>query len=376
MMLILLASFGLGLANAYTLSLSKTYSGTTFFDGWTYNQSAIDADNFGNVHFVGQTDALALNLTYLNSAGNAIVAVDNTTSGVGDSTFGRNVVRLISKDPISIGTLVLADFLHVPYGCSTWPSFWTIASSTQKSAQGEIDIFESVNQRTHNQMTLHTGTGCTQSNVSSSSAFAYTDATVLSTNCDHTVNDNLGCAFSDSRDGSAGAGFASSGGGVYAMLWDADGIRTWFFPRSSLPSDIQSASQSPNPEGWGEPQASWPAATCNPQTFFEAQSLVLGTNICGAFAGNAAIYSQTCTGTCTDLVGDPTNYNNAYFEVAYIKTFTGAPTSVTATGTATAPGGSSTGGGGGNGSGAGGRATGWISGCIAAVVLLGLPALF
>lgn len=59
-------------------------------------------------------------------------------------------------------------------------------------------------------------------------------------------------------------------------------------------------------------------------------------------AGNAEVFAQTCSGLCTDLIADPANYNNvsewryirgqqadpipkAYFELASIKTYTGAP---------------------------------------------------
>jgi len=28
----------------------------------------------------------------------------------------------------------------------------------------------------------------------------------------------------------------------------------------------------------------------------------------GSFAGNAAIFAETCNGTCTDLVAEPSNY--------------------------------------------------------------------
>lgn len=46
------------------------------------------------------------------------------------------------------------------------------------------------------------------------------------------------------------------------------------------------------------------------------------TTICGNFAGAADIFNPSCTGTCTDLVANPANYNDAYFEVAYVRVFT------------------------------------------------------
>jgi hypothetical protein len=193
----------------------------------------------------------------------------------------------------------------VPYGCSVWPAIWTLGQS-RTDEDGEIDIFESVNARTQNQFTLHTNPGCTQSN---STAYPYANSTVVSTDCDHTINQNQGCGFQDIRDTSAGQGFSQGGGGVFAMLWDGSGIRTWFFPRNAIPTDIVNGA--PSPASWPEPQASWPAATCNPSTFFTDQNLIININICGSFAGNAAVFSQTCSGVCTDLVADPANYECA-----------------------------------------------------------------
>lgn len=196
---------------------------------------------------------------------------------------------IISNDAIELGDLVVMDAVHVPYGCSVWPAFWTLDPDVADDTKGEIDIFESVNQVTTGQYTLHTEDGCKQTNVSS---MPYSDASVLSTNCYYKANGNQGCAFTDSRDNTVGEGFASAGGGVHAMLWDGDGIRVslldhhkfwssllmlflqvWFFSRDSIPDDLSSGS--PDPSGWDDPQASWPAAGCNPQTYFSNQHLIL-----------------------------------------------------------------------------------------------------
>lgn len=44
-------------------------------------------------------------------------------------------------------------------------------------------------------------------------------------------------------------------------------------------------------------------------------------------AGAADVFAQTCSGLCTDLIAEPSNYDTAYFELRSIKTYTGAPTS-------------------------------------------------
>jgi hypothetical protein len=58
-------------------------------------------------------------LLSVNAAGNAIVKVDNSMSDPNPgpySQFGRNTVLLMSKDTIDIGTLVVMDAVHIPFG--------------------------------------------------------------------------------------------------------------------------------------------------------------------------------------------------------------------------------------------------------------------
>jgi hypothetical protein len=51
--------------------------------------------------------------------------------------------------------------------------------------------------------------------------------------------------------------------------------------------------------------------------------MIININICGAWAANADVYPTTgCQGKCTDKVGTASNYNDAYWEITYVKTFT------------------------------------------------------
>lgn len=45
-------------------------------------------------------------------------------------------------------------------------------------------------------------------------------------------------------------------------------------------------------------------------------------------AGNAAIFNQTCTGVCYNdyVIGSPSGYDNAYFEIGYVRVFSAAGT--------------------------------------------------
>ena len=157
---------------------------------------------------------------------------------------------------------------------ATWPD------------QGEIDVFENVNLATNNRYTLHTTDGCMHPDNSSSSSIE--TGTVISTDCYNAyvigskivlahadkitrTDGNEGCIVQDPSTNSYGEGFANNGGGVFAMLWNADGIRTWFFERSSIPSDLEN--ESPDPESWTTPTAYWPASDCDPSKFFGPQTL-------------------------------------------------------------------------------------------------------
>ena len=52
--------------------------------------------------------------------------VDNTSSvTVGNN---RNSVRINTKDHYTVGSLWVTDMVHVPYGCSVWPAFWSSAA--------------------------------------------------------------------------------------------------------------------------------------------------------------------------------------------------------------------------------------------------------
>lgn len=104
------------------------------------------------------------------------------------------------------------------------------------------------------------------------------------------------------------------------MNWNSSGVYIWFFPRLSIPSDV--AGDSPDPDGWGLPVAAYPSSSCDFSTFFTPQTLILEIDICGNFALN--VFAQTCAtvaSSCLDLVQEASNYNDAYWEMKYIRVF-------------------------------------------------------
>jgi len=296
-----------------TYSIKTDYSGTSFFNGWNYYGSYDDLTN-GDVIFVNSSVANSDRLTYVNSAGNAIIKVDNSTNVPYNDK--RNSVRISSSKSYGIGSIFIMDALHLPYGCSVWPSFWTMGANWPSG--GEIDIMEGVNLVTSNQVALHTLTGCTQASS------VIQSGRTLETNCSTSANDNSGCAVSETHANSYGEAFASNGGGVYAAEFASTGVSFWFFPRASIPTELTNSSSTIDPSSWGTPTASYPSSSCNPSTYFAAQSIILDITLCGDWAGKAADYSTTCSGVCytSNVVGSGSNYNMAYFEIKSVKVFT------------------------------------------------------
>jgi hypothetical protein len=307
----------LGSAFAQQLQLVTNYSGSAFFDLWNYKvgNDVMDyfqnAGNEGVVNFTDQAFAEQQQLLHVNSVGNVIVKVDNFTSGVGNASYVRNSVQLLSKSPITPGHLVIMDAIHMPFGCAVWPAFWMTGGANWPQ-NGEIDIVENVNLATTNAYSLHTEDGCMASNQ-----VAIT-GDLVSTDCFNGTDFDEGCKVVDS-DLSYGAGFASNGGGAFAFLWNDDGMRIWFFTRSLVPSDLSTAN--PNPDGWGTPTAFYPNTTCDMNKFFGPQTMILDIDVCGNFAVDDFTTCSAVAAQCTDVVPIAANFDDAYFEIRYITVF-------------------------------------------------------
>lgn len=114
-------------------------------------------------------------------------------------------------------------------------------------------------------MTLHTGAGCS---ITNNGAFS---GSLVSTDCDASVNGNEGCQISTSNTATYGSDFNAADGGVYATEWTSSAISVFFFPRGSIPSDITDGS--PDPSGWGTPLAQFQGG-CDIGTTFTNQQIV------------------------------------------------------------------------------------------------------
>ncbi|KAI0354274.1 hypothetical protein OH77DRAFT_1426345 [Trametes cingulata] len=302
-------------------NLVKNFSGTNFFNGWDFVDGFDNTTN-GHVNYVPQANATADHLAFVNDAGHAIIRLDNTSFV--PFNFKRNSVKIVTHDFFPIGSVFLFDALHLPFGCSVWPSFWTMGPNWPHG--GEIDIMEGVNKMTNDQMTLHADSGCVQApNVQQL-------GTTNGADCSAGANSSIGCTVVETQPNSFGDGFNSHGGGVWAAQFDTSGIFIWFWNRSTIPADVSANGNSVDPSTWGTPSGAWPASSCNVSQFFTPQQLVIDITLCGDFAGQPNIYQQTCGGPLGNSTVDicyidnvinngTSDYANAFFEIQYVKVF-------------------------------------------------------
>ncbi|KAG8679182.1 hypothetical protein FRC09_019154, partial [Ceratobasidium sp. 395] len=293
--------------------------------GWDFF-SEHDPTN-GNVNYQAKSDAIAKKLAYVEPDGTVVMKVDDTN--VVSAGANRDSVRISSTKSYTGGLFVL-DVQAMPHGCGVWPAFWSVGPAWPNN--GEIDIVEGVHDQQFNQMTLHTASGCTLD-----TSPLKLKSTILAKDCNAAANYNAGCAFLDTDTASYGAGLNAAGGGVFAMLWNDDGISVWFFQRSNIPSDLQGlkaatnttanaadpnkyGSASPDPTGWGVPKAHWTSSACSTTKFFKDHSLVFDTTLCGDWAG-ATYGSAGCPGTCADRLQDPANFKNAVWRINSVTVF-------------------------------------------------------
>nr|XP_031860784.1 uncharacterized protein CI109_003828 [Kwoniella shandongensis]KAA5527856.1 hypothetical protein CI109_003828 [Kwoniella shandongensis] len=317
------ALFSLGVS-ATVYPKVESYSGTTFFDGWEFPVETYDNTTNGDVFWA---TAANTSLLYVNDANRVILKVDNTSSVVYNEK--RYAPKLLTKNVYEPGTVWVMDAVHMPYGCSVWPAFWT--QGTNWPTNGEIDIVEGINQRTFNQMALHTGEAgtCTVSNSTSMTG------SVDISNCNNDATQNSGCTVLDNDNNSYGEGFATAGGGVYVAEFATDGIRMWFLTRSAVPSSLSVSASSIDTSTLGTPVAEYSSSSCDIANLFGPQRLTIDITLCGDFAGVSSLLAQTCPAlvgdaTCytTYVINDgSTTYANAYYELNYINIYSSSSSS-------------------------------------------------
>lgn len=119
-----------------------------------------------------------------------------------------------------MGSLIIIDAVHIPFGCSVWPAFWTYGIEEMWPNAGEIDIIEAINNMDNNQIALHSLQGCKKLDAPNEQT-----GSTLEADC----SVPQGCIVAETKPNSFGPGFAQAGGGVYALQIDVSGIFSWFW---------------------------------------------------------------------------------------------------------------------------------------------------
>ncbi|KAH8149374.1 uncharacterized protein LAJ45_06453 [Morchella importuna] len=301
--------------------LQDDYNAQNFLSKFTYFTGSDPTHGF--VKYVDEQTAKSKQYVRPNGA-QIHVGVDhkskipfNPADKTGTGTGGRESVRLESKTLYTKGLFIL-DIEHMPGGpCGTWPAFWTVGGGWPN--KGEIDIIEGVHRNSVNMMALHTGPQCSVKGLKQK-------ALVEAPNCDVKAPgqaSNQGCSMKDKGTASYGDAFNAAKGGVFAMEWTSTHIKVWFFPRGSIPKDINT----PNPASWGTPNANFEGG-CEFDKKFKDHKIIFNTTFCGDWAGGVwgtAAVDGGCGSrakTCVEFVANnPQEFEKAYWTINYLKVF-------------------------------------------------------
>ncbi|PWN26750.1 hypothetical protein BDZ90DRAFT_232867 [Jaminaea rosea] len=315
----LLATALFNSASASSWTLTDTYDANSFLQTSSWNYSTGTDPTHGLVVYQSADQAKQLNLT----------RVENDLFYMGVSTVeeqlaGRPSIRINSQKSYSDGIYVL-NATHMPTSCAVWPAWWTVTKNLDSwPIGGEIDIIENANdQYDSNLASLHTNGSCILPEANNGTGIiAYQDCGDSSTGCRIEMNGTTGASASNT-----GPAFNKADGGIYAMERSlgstGNGIRVWFWPQGSAPSDLASGSNSVNPANWGKPGAQFAIADECHADFGEHQ-ITFDITLCGDWAGNT--YEQTsCAktyGACSAQVGyNGSSFNEAYWAVDSVRVF-------------------------------------------------------
>ena len=309
--------------------LDTEYSGNSFFDGFNFFSAADPTHGFTD--YVSRSDAQ--NLGLISTGNSAVIRVDSTNQYPVPSSeisysdvdgVGRKSVRIESSKSWTYG-LIIADIKHMPSadhdGCGTWPAFWTLGSG-QWPYNGEIDIIEGANDQTETFSAGHTANQC-KITPQGSGQLNYDNCNLFTTSPFGGSTNPTGCTVTAKVPNNYGAGFNANNGGVYAMEWTSNQIKTYFFPRGSIPSDISSGH--PDPSKWTPFFVVGGDGQCNVDQNYRDMRIIFDTTFCGDFG--SATWGNSCaakTGydACYKYVpGNPQAFREAYWDVPSVKVY-------------------------------------------------------
>ncbi|KAH8929412.1 glycoside hydrolase family 16 protein [Atractiella rhizophila] len=290
---------------------STANNGADWLANWNFETQ--DFTN-GMVNYVDKATAQSQGLAVINPQNHLILTPDSSSN----LAYGtkRNSVKISTKRTFQVGSLIVINAWHLPYGCATWPAFWTVGTGTWPQ-DGEIDIIEGANNGQQNQIALHTSAGCSLKTPMNATG------TPRNLNCESpgANNQNLGCQVGDTSASNYGKPASDVSGGVWAVLFDTTGVYYWHFPRDQIPAELVSSNITPNPANLGTPIARY-ANPCNGNeaTRFKNQKIVINIELCGDWAGNT-FQQDGCGNDCKDFVRTGSNFKNAYWEIQWVRVF-------------------------------------------------------
>ncbi|CZR66667.1 related to endo-1,3(4)-beta-glucanase [Phialocephala subalpina] len=315
----ILATLFLRQAAASTYQLDTDYSGSSFFNGFSFFTQPDYTHGF--VSYLNQTTASSQGLIVTMANGSVYMGVDHTSVLNPITGPGRASVRITSNKAWTHGLFIL-DLAHMPgTNCGSWPAYWMVGPNWP--AGGEIDVIEGVNSNTLNQVSLHTNDNCSISGTNEL-------GTMINPICQESAS--TGCGVLTSNPSSYGTPFNLASGGVYATEWTSTAIRllthhsTGYFPRSGIPADI--LAHSPDPSKWGLPQANM-QGNCDIDKHFYQHQIVFDTTFCGDWAGSVWPWDPVCSVKAADcntyVAKNPGAFADAYWMVNYLRVYTSVP---------------------------------------------------
>ncbi|BGP12147.1 hypothetical protein JCM10213_004712 [Rhodosporidiobolus nylandii] len=284
-----------GVKRASGYSLTKNCEGDSFLDCFQFDTTA---GNGGIANFVDEATAKAKELFAVKNGKFHMRVHPVADNGALDA------IKLATKEQYSEG-LYIWDVERMPQVCGVWPAIWSTGDDWPNN--GEIDVVEYVSHQSMNSMSVHTGTGCWAGST------GYTGKPMMqdkskALNCDADATSSQGCGFRTADDNTAGIGANYKKDGVYAVEWSSAGIKGWFFPRDSIPSDI--TSKNPDPSSWDTPVMYISADSCNPSTYFGPQTWIINTQLCGTWAAGTVWNTDNSyagqEGSCASMTGHDT----------------------------------------------------------------------
>lgn len=191
-----------------------------------------------------------------------------------------------------------------------------------------------VNGQGTNQFTLHTSDANCSMATSQGSDFV---GNTLSKVCYSTPSADTGCGITDSDQRSFGKSLNAVNGGVFAHLWNSQGVKMWHFARGEVPKDITAGN--PTPSGWGTPQGYVSSTHCDIAKNFYDHNIIINTDLCGGWATGVSAtlvsvnakpnddgsqtYPSSCPGTCSGAVMNSNNWKEAMWKINYIAIYNG-----------------------------------------------------